>query len=135
MLWGFLLFMDILADWLRLYNQLDIMSSSNYLYPLYLIMPLIYTQACFVLTPELHHHDTKQYFQARRRSFFILIGAGLLLNLIGGFYIYSDDRTWMRLILIPFLAYNIFRDSIIARSILAALVIINMIVIFSLNLF
>lgn len=134
--WGIAMFLNLIVSWFELYDKLEIISSNIALFTAYIISPLIFAQAVFVLTPEEEHTDTKAYFLKAQHLFFILILSYILVNTGLSYFIETDGSfSWMRpllsvlfiipiiwkkfwLRLLPLLAYYIFAVIIFAEALM-----------------
>ncbi len=132
--WGIAMFLNLIVSWFGLYDKLEIISSNIALFTAYIISPLLFAQAVFVLTPEEEHTDTKVYFLKAQHLFFILIFSYILVNMGLSYFIETSGAfEWMRPLLLalfltaivwkkfwsrllPLLAYYIFAIIIFAQA-------------------
>lgn len=132
--WGVAMFLNLIVSWFDLYDKVEVISSNISLFTAYIISPLLFAQAVFVLTPEEEHTDTKAYFLKTQHLFFILILSYIIVNMGLSYFIQTDSTFgWMRpllsflflgaiiwkkfwLRLLPLLAYYIFAIIIFAEA-------------------
>ena len=68
--WGIAMFLNLIVSWFNLFDKLDIISSNILYFTGYLLSPLLFTQAVFVLTPEEEDKIPKDYFLKTQKQFF-----------------------------------------------------------------
>ena len=103
--WGIAMFLNLIVSWFGLYDRLETISSNIVFFSVYLLSPLLFAQAVFVLTPEENDTETKEYFLSNQRTFFILYLGFVITNLLLSFFITENTALqYMRAIAIaPFI--------------------------------
>jgi hypothetical protein len=103
--WGIAMFLNLIVSWFGLYDKIEIISANIGYFTIYIISPLLFAQAVFVLTPEEEHTDTKAYFIKTHQLFFILLLCYVALNSFLSFFLdFTGIFEWMRYALIlPFI--------------------------------
>jgi hypothetical protein len=115
--WGIAMFLNLIVSWFGLYDKLEVISSNIALFTAYIISPLIFAQAVFVLTPEEEHSDTRAYFIKAQPLFYILILSYVVMNIILSFFLQQGGVfDWMRLILVPLFTVAIIWKNIWTRT-------------------
>ncbi len=122
--WGTLLMTTIISLWMDLYQKLEFIVDSNLNFFVIIIQSIIYAQTASVLTPEDVHVDGKKYFLENKKTFFLLIAATSLINIIVQFVVFDDDRTWLRLIAIPLFVACAYFDKLWYRTALGAFLVV-----------
>ena len=119
--WGIALFLNLIVSWFGLYEKLEILSSNILYFTAYIISPLVFAQAVFVLTPEEQDTDTKDYFLKSQKSFFMLLLLFTIINSLLSLIIESSVVfIWMRAVLIiPFIVVIFWPRMWLRASILA----------------
>ena len=92
--WGIIMIINLIVSWFTLYDKLEIISNSILLFTVYIISPLLFAQAIFVLTPEEENKDTKAYFLKSNRQFFILLLGFIIMNNILSFFIAENCKIY-----------------------------------------
>jgi len=119
--WGVFIYFIVIVNWMNLYNDLDKLTDNIVLYSFYMIAPLVFAQAVFILAAQEEAISMKDHFLKIRQTFFTLITIVTSLNFIFQFIVQDADRTYLRLIGIIIYGLNIFIDNKILR--ISALVI------------
>jgi len=78
--WGIFLMLSIVSTWMRLFEKLDVVSSSNLLFLLIIAQAMLFARAANIITPEEKHEDTKAYFFSILKPFFILVAVIAFFN-------------------------------------------------------
>lgn len=96
-LWGVYLFVIIVFMWTEIYEKLDAFTADIKSFFLIIIQAILYSQAVKVITPEEKDVDTKRYFLANRRKFFLITAAIVIMNVIVQYLVFDDHRDpWVR---------------------------------------
>jgi hypothetical protein len=109
--WGIAMIINLIVSWFNLYDKLEVISNSIVIFTFYLVSPLVFAQAVFVLTPEEDHHDTKKYFLETNRSFFGLMLIYILTTAVLSVF-FNEPTAYhvMRgIIILPFVAIIIWQ--------------------------
>ena len=119
--WGIAMFLNLIVSWFGLYDKLETISSNILYFTAYIVSPLIFAQAVFVLTPEEEHTDTKAYFLKAQKPFFSLMLLYVVINILLSFIIAENNPFgFMRVVVIfPFIAVIIW-PKLWTRAILLA---------------
>lgn len=95
--WGMFLMLAIIAVWMRLFEKLEVVSSSNLLFLLIIAQAMLYARAANIITPEEKHVNTKEYFFSIQKSFFLLFAAIAFFNMLMQYFVYNDHQSeWVR---------------------------------------
>lgn len=95
--WGVFLMLAIIAVWMRLFEKLEVVSSSNLLFLLIIGQAMFYARAANIITPEEKHEDTKAYFFSIQKSFFLLLAVIAIFNMLMQYFVYNDHQSeWVR---------------------------------------
>lgn len=95
--WGVFLMLAIIAVWMRLFEKLEVVSSSNLLFLLIIGQAMLYARAANIITPEEKHEDTKKYFFSIVKPFFLLFAVIAFFNVLLQYFVYDDQQsTWVR---------------------------------------
>jgi hypothetical protein len=81
-LMGFFLFLVLITNRYLLFPVLDDLFQNMAVFTLYMLSPLIFLQACFVLTPEKEEDVAIEHFNQRRKSFFLLLAIFIAGNVL-----------------------------------------------------
>lgn len=115
--WGIFLMLAIIAVWMRLFEKLEVVSSSNLLFLLIIGQAMMYARAANIITPEEKHLDTKAYFFSIQKSFFILFAVIAFFNLLMQYFVYNDHQSeWVRPVGIVLALVCAFAKSVWVRS-------------------
>jgi hypothetical protein len=109
--WGVIMIINLIVSWFSLYDKLEVISGNILLFTVYLVSPLLFAQAVFVLTPEEEDTDTKAYFMKTNRLFFILLLGLIVVNQTLLFFL-AEDSAFMimrTIIAFPFIAIIIWQ--------------------------
>jgi len=116
-MWTFILFLVVIADWFKLYNFVDKISENITLFTLYILSPLIFVQVCFTLTPGENDTDMKKYFLDNRKAFFTTVVLYIISKLSIQYLVENDGKLIIRLLGISLYSLCIFSDKIWVRTI------------------
>lgn len=116
-LWGVFLYTVIIINWINLYDDIGKMTDQIFMYSMYMIGPLIFTQTVAVLVPKEGSGDLQKHFLKVRKLFFTLAASVVLYHFIFQFFIEDSNRGWLRMILVVIYALNIFIDRFYLRLI------------------
>ena len=95
--WGVFLMLSIVSTWMRLFEKLDVVSSSNLLFILIIAQAMLYARAANIITPEEKHVDTKAYFFSIIKPFFILFAVIAFFNMLMQYFVFDDHQSgWIR---------------------------------------
>ena len=95
---AFLLFLSLIVNWF-VYAEALSESVNLVFYTLTMISPLLFTRACMVLMgSDQSDNSSKKHFFTIRRSFFFLLTAHTLVNVILQEFIYQGDYQIFRFI-------------------------------------
>ena len=128
--WGIALFFNLIVSWFGLYDKLEIISSNIVYFTVYLISPLLFAQSVFVLTPEEADTDTRKYFFANQRTFFIIYTCFMVSNAILALFIeenvifqYMRGIAFLPFILVIFWPKKILRIFILGLYLVFAIIV------------
>ena len=95
--WGLFLLLAIINLWMKLFEKLEIVTSSNLLFLILIIQAMLYARAANTITPEEKDVDTKEYFFDIYKSFFILVAIVAFFNILMQYFVYDDHQSlWIR---------------------------------------
>ncbi len=95
--WGIFLMLVIISTWMKLFEKLDVVVSSNLLFLVIIAQAMLYARAANIITPEEKHVDTKKYFFSIYKSFFILFAVIAFFNILMQYFVYNDHQSvWYR---------------------------------------
>jgi len=95
--WGIFLMLSIVGTWMRLFEKLDVIESSNLLFLLIIAQAMLYARTANIITPEEKHVNTKEYFFSIIKPFFLLIAVIAFFNLLMQYFVYDDHQSiWLR---------------------------------------
>lgn len=106
-----MIILSLIVSWFSLSDKLEVISSNVTLFTVFLVSPLLFAQAVFVLTPEEDDIDAKTYFMKTNRLFFILLLGLIAVNSVLLFFL-SEDSAFMiirALVAMSFIAINVWQ--------------------------
>ena len=123
--WATILMVYIIIIWMELFAKLDTVSTNKYFYILIIVNAVLLSIGTSIITPDKETIDTKAYFLATKKQFFLFISLVVVLNLILQEFFYDDQRpVWLRLTVIALLITLAFTDNkplrVAATSIMGA---------------
>jgi len=114
--WGALLMVYVIILWLELWSKLELIGSNKWFFIMIIAKAILLSQIARVITPEQKDTDTKAYFLATRKNFFLLVATLTLFNLLIQELAYNDHRPLpIRLAIIALLIASAFIDKIWVR--------------------
>ncbi len=131
--WGMFTMLVVIFNWIELYNKLELITSNSLNFFLIIIQAILFAQIAGIITPEEKDADTKKYFFEIRRTFFWLISAGSMLNILLQFFVYDDHSpSWLRPVAIVFFLICAYSDKFWIRiSVLGIVFVLTILRVFS----
>lgn len=90
--WGTVMMGYIIITWLELFEKLDMVATNKWYYIVMIGKAIIVAQLASIITPEEKHLDAKDYFLSIKQSFFLLIAALTIFNVLLQEFYYDDHR-------------------------------------------
>ncbi len=129
-MWGSLLFIIIVNSWIELYNKLGSFVDNNINFYLIIGQAIMYAQAAYVITPEEKDVDTKEYFMAKKKVFFLVVAGTLLFNIVIQYVVFNDERAiWVRPFGVAIIVAAAFIDRVWVRTVIWSVVFVLAVVI------
>ena len=100
-----------------MFQKLESITHSNKNFFLIIFQSIVYAQAIAILTPGEQDTDTKAYFLAEKKMFFLAAGAIALINIIIQYTVYDDHQIpWLRPLAIVGVLLAAFIDKVWVRT-------------------
>lgn len=90
--WGTVMMIYVIITWLELFAKLDMVAANKWYYIVLIGKAIIVAQIASIITPEEKHMDAKDYFLSIKQSFFLLIAALTIFNVLLQEFYYDDHR-------------------------------------------
>ncbi len=118
-LWVILLFFSVVVILFSLYEDLNIITSSIINYSIFLASPILFAQACFLLSSADKEADLKVYFLNNRKKFFIVMFSLEVVNIMISYLGINQAIPIISLVGLALLLLNVFFDKIYLRLLVA----------------
>ena len=112
---GVFLFIAIITNRYQLFPVVDEMFGNMVIFTLYMLSPMVFLQACYMLTPDGDEEDAKVHFDRRRKAFFLCLTLFVAGNVLIETFFEPQGMLVLRIIGIGLFAGNILLNSIKLR--------------------
>ena len=115
--WGLYLLLAICWLWYETYEKLGTFVDQKWGYFLLIIQAVLYSRAAAIITPEEKDIDTKNYYMAIKKPFFLILASIAALLIFYQLAFYDDGHIlWVRFLAIPLLIGCAFIDNAWLRN-------------------
>ncbi|UTW62420.1 hypothetical protein KFE98_20840 [bacterium SCSIO 12741] len=115
--WALILFVSLVGNLFDLYPKLTAISQNLWVYLIYLLSPLMFVHACYVIASQDDKLEQKDRFITYRKSFFGALAGFILINILAQLFVVNDNRLIFRLIVLAFFVPHLFIDQVKLRAV------------------
>lgn len=108
---GLFLFLALISNRYLLFPVLDDLFQNMFVFTIYMLSPLIFLQACYVITPEKEEDVAVEHFNVRRKTFFLLIATFIAGNVALETIFEIEGMLFIRILGVALFVINAFFDN------------------------